>query len=139
MYQTRHYRGEGVPGAAEGEGLTKGDMTSEAFRNMTKSHKYGARATVVDNIRFPSRKEANRYAELKLLERADAVRDIRCQVRMPIEVNSVHVADYICDFVYWDTDKKARIWEDVKGFRTDVYKLKKKLVEALYGISILET
>lgn len=114
-------------------------MTIEEFRNQAKPHKYGARATVVDGIKFPSRKEADRYAELKLLERADKVRDVRCQVRMPIEVNGVHCADYICDFVYWDMDKRGRIWEDVKGFRTDVYRLKKKLVEALYGISILET
>ena len=114
-------------------------MTTSEFRSMAKPHKYQARATTVDGIKFPSRKEANRYAELKLLERADKVRDVRCQVRMPIEVNGIHCADYICDFVYWDTDKKCRIWEDVKGYRTDVYRLKKKLVEALFGIVILET
>jgi len=117
----------------------KADMTAEEFRNRTKPHKYGARPCVVDGIKFQSRKEADRYAELKLLERADKVRDVRCQVRMPIEVNCIHIADYICDFVYWDMDKRCRVWEDVKGFRTDVYRLKKKLVEALFGISILET
>src|SRR5687767_11147003 len=112
-------------------------MTSEQFRNMAKPHKYGARQTVVDGIKFPSRKEANRYSELRLLEKADKVRDIRCQVRMPLEVNGLLVTHYVADFVYWDVEQGKRIWEDTKGFITDSFRIKAKLVRALYGIEIL--
>lgn len=114
-------------------------MTSEEFRDRPKPHKYGARPCVVNGIRFHSRKEANRYAELKLLEKARKISDLQTQVRYSLDVNGVHVAYYVADFKYFDLDGREWVVEDVKGFATDAYKLKKLLVKALYGIDILET
>jgi len=111
-------------------------------------HKYGAKATVTKGIRFASKAEARRYDELLLLERAGAIRELERQPAFPITVTGPDdkpriVALYVADFRY----KQARyqvppgwldVVEDVKGVRTTVYKLKKKLVEAQYGISITE-
>jgi hypothetical protein len=104
-----------------------------------KPHKYGARACVIDNISFPSRKEGNRYTELKLLQRAGKISDLEWQIPYDIEVNGIHVCQYIADFRYWDVEKKRQVVEDAKGFKTDVYRLKRKLVRACYGIDIIET
>lgn len=107
--------------------------------------KYHATKTVVDGITFDSKKEAKRYAELKLLERAGAIRDLRRQVKYELipafVVPGKHyrACNYIADFVYIDTKTGAKVVEDCKGFRTDVYKLKAKMFAKKYGVSILET
>lgn len=108
-------------------------------------HKYGAKPTTVDGIRFASKAEAKRYGELRLLEKAGAIRGLVCQPRYDIytlkfQAAPVKVAFYKADFRYlvpvlngWKS-----IVEDVKGVRTEAYRLKKKLVEAQYGITITE-
>jgi hypothetical protein len=100
--------------------------------------KYGNRRTVVDGITFASRREAARYGELKLLAQAGAVRDLRLQVRYPLVVGGLLVCHYVADFVYWDRQSKSEVVEDVKGYRTDVYALKAKLMRACHGITIRE-
>jgi hypothetical protein len=114
-------------------------MTVDEYKQMPKAHKYHARPVVVDNIRFDSRREAGRYTELKLLERAKSISNLQTQVRYPLEVNGIIVSHYVADFKYFDTVKKVWVVEDAKGFVTDLYRLKKKLVRALFGIEILET
>lgn len=100
--------------------------------------KYKAIKTVVDGIEFDSRKEARRYQELKLLERAGVIKDIRLQpsfiLQDKYEKNgkTVRAIKYIADFCYWDCEKERYIVEDVKGMKTDVYRLKKKLFEFKY-------
>lgn len=112
---------------------------------MYSKSKYHATKTVVDGITFDSKKEAKRYAELKLLERSGAIRDLRRQVRYELipafDVDGKHYrpTSYIADFVYFDTKTGAKVVEDCKGFRTDVYKLKAKMFAKKYGVSILET
>ena len=107
--------------------------------------KYRATKTVVDGITFDSKKEAKRYAELKLMERAGAIRDLQRQVRYELipafDCDGKHYrsATYIADFVYTDVKTGKKIVEDVKGMRTDVYKLKAKMFAHRYGVSILET
>ena len=54
-----------------------------------------------------------------------------------IEHNEILICKYIPDFEYIEEGKKKT--EDVKGMRTDVYKLKRKMMKAFYGIEILET
>lgn len=113
-----------------------------------RTHKYDAQATVVDNIKFPSKAQAKRYTELRMLQAAGLIRDLRLEIPYVIRVNEVDVCTYVADFVYeikplikgsevvggfW-----ATIVEDVKGFRTPVYRLKKKLVRAVHGIEIKE-
>jgi hypothetical protein len=107
--------------------------------NLQRQHKYNAKRTVVDGHSFPSRREANRYAELKLMERGGVVTGLEIQVRYPLEVNGMLIAHYVADFKYFLVKERLWIVEDVKGFLTDTYRLKKKLVKALYGIDILET
>lgn len=100
-------------------------------------NKYGAKPTVVDNIRFASQKEAKRYSELKLLERAGEVENLTLQARFPLRVNGKLVTTYVGDFLY-GTRAGETVVEDSKGFRTPVYKLKAKLFEALHGFPIRE-
>jgi hypothetical protein len=98
--------------------------------------KYAAQRTEVDGHKFASKKEAARYAELKLLASAGAITDLRLQVPIRCEVNGVLVCKYVADFQYTRGGKE--VVEDAKGFKTDVYKLKKKLVAACTGIEITE-
>lgn len=107
-----------------------------------KVNKYKNIKTEVDGIMFDSKKEAKRYGELKLLEKAGAIRGLKLQPKLPIEVNGIKVCTYIGDFEYIDTSKdQVVIIEDVKSTatKTRIYSLKKKLVKAVYGIEILET
>lgn len=107
--------------------------------------KYHAHKTVVDGITFDSRREAKRYQELKLLERAGAIRDLRRQVKyeliQPFDVGGKHYrpTSYVADFVYTDCKTGDEVVEDCKGYRTDVYRLKAKLFAYRFGVSILET
>lgn len=102
-----------------------------------RTHKFGAKRTEVDGILFHSKAEATRYAELKILERLGKVRDIQLQPKFPLYVGSVKIAVYIADFAY-TTEAGERVVEDVKGMKTQVYAIKKKLFEALYPMRINE-
>jgi len=99
--------------------------------------KYGARKTEIDGITFASAKEARRYAELKIEERAGLIRNLELQPVYEIAINGVRVCKYVGDFRYFrDQD---RVLEDVKGQKTPMYRLKRKLVEAAYpGTKIIE-
>lgn len=130
--------------------------------------KYGAQACVVDTIRFASHKEARRYQALKLLEKIGEIRNLTLQPEYALEVAAIRhlmydgktqvyricqkVATYRGDFAYEEryevpqrkhallpTVKWRAVTEDVKGFKTPVYRLKKKMVEAQYGIKVRET
>jgi hypothetical protein len=100
--------------------------------------KYGAIRTEVDGITFASKSEARRYAELKLLERAGAIYDLTLQPRFDLSVNGVKIGTYVADFRDVDGETHEILVEDVKGVRTPVYRLKAKLVKALYGIAVQE-
>lgn len=102
-------------------------------------NKYHAIPTVIDGIRFDSKKEAKRYQELKLLERAHQIRDLKLQVPFILLPKSEYGRDikYVADFTYYEGDKF--IVEDVKGVRTSTYKVKKRLLAEKYGIKIRET
>jgi hypothetical protein len=101
-------------------------------------NKYRNIRTTVDGVEFASKKEAKRYGDLRLLERAGEIADLELQPKFPIVVNGVKVAKYIADFVYLDCKTGERVVEDVKGMLTREYRLKKKLVKALHGIDVKE-
>jgi hypothetical protein len=103
-----------------------------------RRHKYGARRTVVGGIAFASAREARRYGELKILERAGRITGLELQPRFRLVVNGRHVGDYLADFRYVEGGRS--VVEDVKSppTRTPVYRLKRKLMAALYGIEIRE-
>lgn len=100
-------------------------------------NKYRNIKTEVDGIVFDSKKEAARYGQLKLMERAGAISGLVLQPSMLLEVNGKKIGKYIADFSYYDEQDKTVV-EDCKGVKTPVYRLKKKLVKALYGIEIQE-
>lgn len=96
-----------------------------------KRSKYGNRKTEADGILFDSKKEADRYRELKLLEAARKIRELTLQPVYSLTVNGVVVGKYKADFAYMRAG--GVVVEDVKGFKTPVYRLKKRIFEALYG------
>lgn len=107
--------------------------------------KYHNRKTVVNGHTFDSKKEANRYSELLLLERAGAIHDLRTQVKYVLipsqrskETGKVieRECSYKADFVY--TEGGETVVEDVKGYRTKEYIIKRKLMLHVYGIRIRE-
>ncbi len=99
--------------------------------------KYRSERVQVDGIKFDSKREANRYAELKLLERAKEISHLMLQVTYPLRVEGMLITKYRADFVYNDKGG-AIVVEDAKGFRTPAYKIKRKLMLALYKIKIKE-
>lgn len=99
--------------------------------------KYGAKKTEIDGIEFDSGKEADRYIELKLLERAGEISDLELQPKFDFKIEDKKIFTYIADFCY--TENGKRIIEDVKGFKTPVFCLKKRLIEAQFGVKILIT
>jgi hypothetical protein len=105
--------------------------------------KYHAKKTELDGITFDSKKEANRYAELKLLERSGAIHNLQRQVRyelIPAQKKNGKTVErachYIADFVYEENGKT--VVEDVKGYRTKEYVLKRKLMLQVHGIEVRE-
>lgn len=98
--------------------------------------KYKAVRTTVNGLEFASQKEARRYQALLILERAGQIRDMELQPRFPCRVNDLLVCTYVADFRYIEDD--LSVVEDVKGMKTDVYRIKAKLVKALYGFTIKE-
>jgi len=107
---------------------------------MIKASKYRNRKTLIDGIQFDSQKEANRYQELILMERAGLIRSIELQPRYDLVVNEHKIGFYRGDFRYEVVATSILVVEDVKSpaTKTAVYRLKKKLVKALYGIEIIE-
>lgn len=117
-------------------------LTEQQYAARTKkASKYGN----VKTDGFASKREVARYQELLLLEKAGEISGLRTQVKYLLIVNEFLIGAYIADFVYdeWSSMSKyavsKRIVEDCKGFRTPVYKLKKKLMEAIHHIVIKET
>lgn len=84
---------------------------------------------------FDSWREFTRHAELKLQEKAGLIKSLKRQVRFPIFINGLKCFSYVADYVYYTQDD-VQVIEDSKGAETDVFKLKKKCVEAYYGVHI---
>lgn len=106
---------------------------------MFKRPKYNNKKTNVNGILFDSKKEADRYVLLTRREEIGEVVDIHLQVPFVFALEGKKMFTYKADFVYFDKVAKELIVEDVKGFRTPLYKLKKKLIEQQHKIKITET
>lgn len=89
--------------------------------------------------RHASKKEARRAQELALLEKIGEISGLREQVRVELipKQDGERPTHYVIDFVYFEG--QTEVWEDTKGFKTPVYRIKKKLVLQRYGIKIRET
>jgi len=102
-------------------------------------NKYHNRKTVVDGIAFASKAEARRYLEVMMLQRGGAISQLELQPRFPMVVNNVKVCTYVADFSY--NENGQHVVEDVKSEATcklPVFRIKKKLMLALYGIDVQE-
>jgi len=101
--------------------------------------KYHAKHVKIDGHDFPSLKEGKRYEELKLLQRAGEIQSLRLQEPYVLVEKSKYgrAIKYYADFVYRQNGET--VVEDTKGFKTPVYKLKKRLMAEIYGIEIKET
>ncbi len=111
--------------------------------------KYGAvRSVDADGLKWDSKRERARWGELKFMEKAGLICDLERQPVFPIFIipafpspdgpDSIVVGQYKGDFQYVRLADDELIVEDVKGFKTPLYKFKKKIVEAYYGITITE-
>lgn len=96
-------------------------------------HKFNAKPTAVDNIRFDSKKEARYYAELKILQKAGDIIFFLRQVPFDLPGG----VKYRVDYQEFRKDGTVH-FIDVKGFRTQEYIMKKKMVEDIYPITIEE-
>lgn len=124
-----------------------------------RRRKYGNTKVTVDGIQFDSKREAARYQELRLLERAGVISFLHRQAKFQLIPNQYapsdetytkgprkgqrkpgklleHECSYIADFCYIRNGET--VVEDAKGYRTEVYKIKKKLMLERYGIQIRE-
>ena len=116
---------------------------------MAKRPKYGNKKIEIDGIKFDSKKEARRYQQLSLMQRAGEISDLELQPKFEL-IKSVKFAGtdrakpairYFADFAYTDTLTGKRIVEDVKSKVTresPVYRMKKHMMLAIHGIEINE-
>lgn len=99
-------------------------------------NKYRNKNVVIDNIKFDSQLEANRYIELKLLQHAKQISNLRLQVPFVLQEEfekngkTYQAIKYVADFVYEENGRT--VVEDTKGMQTDVFKIKYKLFEHKY-------
>lgn len=119
-------------------------MNIHEYRKLSrapKKRKYKNTITYVAGKRFDSKKESDRYGELRVLESAGEITELRTQVRIDCSVNGVTICRYFADFQYRHIKRNVLITEDVKSDATrklPVYRLKKRLVHACTGIEIVE-
>ena len=105
---------------------------------LNKANKYHNTKVTIDGVTFDSKLEAPRYTELKLLERKGLIKDLVLQPSDELIPGfkkgnkTFKKTSYIADFSYYDNELGKTIIEDTKGFKTDVYVLKKKMFEYLY-------
>lgn len=101
-----------------------------------KTSKYNAKKVRIDGILFDSKLEGNRYLELKQLLSLGVISDLETHKKYPLIVNGLEVTTYEADFVY--KKNGTEVVEDTKGFLTKEYKIKKKLMKAIYDKDIIE-
>lgn len=116
--------------------------------SLRRWHKYRAVRTEVDGVSFASKREAARYQVLKLRQMAGEIRDLKLQPEYPLHIVKLYrngwpieiatCGKYVADFEYIECASGEIVTEDSKGVRTDTYRLKRKLVEAIHGVTISE-
>ena len=122
--------------------VTRSDLHESATEKMSKDkdrkHKYGAKASVYDDIKFDSKLEMKCYVALKQMKRANLLKDFKLQVPYELQEKYVNVAgkkiraiNYISDFVV-ETNNGDIFIIDVKGLVLPYFKMKKKLFEYKY-------
>jgi hypothetical protein len=129
-----------------GGGVLVIDMTNDEGREeynrlagRRSGNKYNARKTIIDGITFDSQAEGRRYGELKYQLQAGQIEYLQVHPLYALEVNGVKIADYEADFRYCQrTPPFGWVVEDVKSKPTitAAFRLKQKLMKAIYGIEV---
>jgi hypothetical protein len=124
------------------EKITAADLA--ALQAKPKKQKYGAQRVVVDGISFDSKREARRWGELKLLERAGEIRELHRQVVVPLEgrdgpllTRTGRAMRITVDFGYVEVLTGLTIYEDAKGMPTRDYEVRRSVAGA-QGVEIVE-
>lgn len=116
----------------------KNQITAKEYQDMinkpSKKSKFGNVRVETEDGNFDSKREAKRFKELKLLEKANEITALSRQVRFNLQG-----VVYVADFVYFNIKERQWIIEDSKGAKTQVYLNKKKLMKNILGIEIKET
>jgi len=137
---------------AERHGLVRTDdpLSPTSSSPPIPQNKYGAKPYTVDGIRFASTKEAARFLELRLMEKAGAIADLEVQPVFPLHVLEVWrsqmpirittVGKYTADFRYTDLTTGEIVVEDTKSdpTKTTAYRLRKRLAECIHGMTVTE-
>lgn len=121
----------------------------EKFGGKPKGKKFKNEPIVIDDHKFPSRREAGRYCELVTLQKAGEISNLRIQVKYQLipaqyedRFNKKNLLErpvnYIADFVYNDKRTGELVVEDSKGYRTREYIIKRKLMLKVHNIRIKE-
>lgn len=112
---------------------------------MAYGNKYHNKKVIYKGIKFDSKKEMQRYKDLELLESTDYICNLELQKKFLLQEGYTNAKGkkirpiyYIADFYYYDYIDNKWVVEDTKGVRTEVYKLKKKLFEYKYNLTIDE-
>jgi hypothetical protein len=108
---------------------------------MARPNKFKAKPQTIDGTRYASTKEAKRSQELGILQKAGLIRNLLIHPSWPLVVNGHMIGRYTSDFSYYDVEQSRQVVEDVKSPATAKladYRLRKKLMLALYGIQIEE-
>lgn len=102
-------------------------------------NKYNNKKTVIDGIQFDSRREANRYCELLILQKAGVIKDLKLQPKFTLQTKfrykekTYRAVTYIADFQYTEVKTELKVVEDVKGMRTPAFNMKEKFFLYQYG------
>jgi hypothetical protein len=115
--------------------LPEGIVDRSAEGSMKKkANKFHNVPTIVDGERFPSKHEAQRYEQLKLMRQAGEFPAIARQVRLLLPGGIEYVADFVLFY-----PSNHYVVEDAKGHRTPEYKLKRRMMMECLGLEIIET
>ena len=110
-------------------------MKRSPFR---RKNKYGAIKTQVDGILFDSKLEAFHYDMLKMQLLAGEIETLRLQEEFIIKIEGKQICIYVADYYYYDKEAQKWVVSDAKGVKTDVFKIKWKLMQALFPDKIFE-
>lgn len=114
------------------------DCLFKKTSNLKLKSKYGNKPTKVSEGTADSKGEAKRFEDLKLLQLAGEIKNLKFHPKFDIEINGVKICSYEADSSYYDLRRLAHIVEDAKGCRTEAFKLKKRLMLAIHGIDVEE-
>lgn len=116
--------------------LQKALKAQKAKKKPQKRNKYNAKKCVIDGCTFDSLREGNYYIFLKRELAAGDIMGLKLHPRYPIAINEKLICNVELDFAFFDNRINKLRYIDVKGFPTNISKLKKKMVEAQYGIEV---